>query len=133
MQSEGIVVKSSSETAIVKVRKSSSCGHDCGECRLCNNPEIELEVLNPAGAMVGDRVIVGTSSSQVILQAFLLYILPIVGALAVYITASSLDKGNLLTVLAVGVWIVLWFCYMRHYSKHKVSQSCILEVIHEKN
>ena len=50
MTGEGIVVKSNGNTATGKIKRSSACGHDCGECNLCKNPDIEVDILNPINA-----------------------------------------------------------------------------------
>ena len=133
MQGKGIVVKTSGNTATVRIRKSSACGHDCGECRVCNNPEIEVDILNPINAKAGDTVLIGEDTSRILLHAFLLYILPVVGAMLVYAVCYSAAFSALLSALAVAVWLAVWFAYMRYYSKNKVTKSCALEVIHEEN
>ena len=133
MLGKGKIVKNCGKTAIVRIQKSSACGHDCGECRVCNNPEIEVEILNPINAKQGDTVIIGTDTGKVLLSAFLLYILPIIGILFIYAITDSLG----LTVPAkAGICVlfgVVWFLYMRYYSKNKITQSCALEVVNEKN
>ena len=89
MQGKGIVINANGENATVRIRKSSACGHDCGECRVCNNPEIEVEVVNSADAKAGDTVLIGADTVGVLWSAFLLYILPIIGAFAVYIISQE--------------------------------------------
>ena len=132
MQGEGIVTKANGDTATVKVRKSSSCGHDCGECRLCNNPEIEVQVVNEKHAKAGDRVLIGAPTSTVLFQAFLLYIVPIIGSMAVYATVSAFKVRTPAVVIAVLVYLAVWFAFTRYWSKYKIKESCVLEVIHGK-
>ena len=133
MQSEGIVIRTSEKSATVRIRKSSACGHDCDECRLCNNPEIEIDVENTPNAKAGDTVIIGADTSVVLWNAFLLYILPVIGAFAVYIILQSLNAAAYITAVSVALWLAIWFVFMRRKSKNINIKSCILEVVHEKN
>ena len=131
MQGKGIVIKTGGTEATVRIRKSSACGHDCGECRVCNNPEIEINVANTIGAKDGDTVIIGADTSSVLWNASLLYILPVIGMFVIYMVLNALPAY--VTILSVAIWIVLWFAFMRRKSKNTNIKSCILEVVHEKN
>ena len=133
MQNEGIVTHLDGAYATVRIRKSSACGHDCGECRVCNNPEIEINVANAIGAQEGDTVIIGADTSSVLWNAFLLYVLPVMGLFAIYMTLYSLSVPTYTTIISVVLWIALWFVFMRKKSKNVNIKSCILEVVHEKN
>ncbi len=133
MQGKGIVINTNGEKALVRIRKSSACGHDCGECRVCNNPEIEVEVANTLGAQTGDTVLIGADTSSVLWNAFLLYIMPIIGAFTVYIISQVMSASHYVTVFLVLIWLAAWFMFMRQRSRNITIKSCILEVIHEKN
>lgn len=133
MVGKGQIVKTCGKTAIVRIRKSSACGHDCGECRVCSNPEIEVEILNPVNAKPGDTVIIGTDTGTVLFSAFLLYILPIIGLLFVYMIADNFGLSIPIKAGLCVLFAIVWFLYMRYYSKNKVIQSCALEVVNEEN
>jgi len=130
---KGKIVKTCGKTAIVRIRKSSACGHDCGECRVCSNPEIEVEILNSINAKSGDTVIIGTDTVRVLFSAFLLYILPIIGILFVYVIADALGTSVPVKAGLCILFATAWFLYMRYYSKNKVTQSSALEVVNEEN
>ena len=129
MTGEGLVIKTCGNTATVKIKRSSACGHDCGECNLCKNPDIEVEILNPIGAQKGDRVKIGTDTAKVLKSAFLLYMLPIIGALVLYIALSSFDIATGYLIGAEVLWIALWYAFIRYYSKHNITMSCALEIL----
>lgn len=78
MTGEAIVVSVCGDKAIVKISKSSACGHDCASCKACSNPSYEISVINKIGAKVGDKVLIETKTSKVLFASFLLYILPVV-------------------------------------------------------
>ena len=50
MTGKGVVVKTDFKIATVRIRKSSACGHDCGECRACGGAEFLATVTNSVGA-----------------------------------------------------------------------------------
>ncbi len=133
MTGKGIIVKTNGATATARISKSSACGHDCGECRLCNNPQIEVEILNPINAAVGDTVLIGTSTSKVLRDTFLLYMLPVIGAIIFYAAGSALFHSVIYASALVAIYLTLWFIAMKHYSKNKVAMSSALEVVYEKN
>ncbi len=133
MTGKGTVVSTKNGMATVRVRKSSACGHDCGECNLCSNPEITIDILNPIGAKIGDTVIIGTPSHNVLKWAFVLYILPILGAMICLSILSAFDMSFWVSVGAVVLWTCLWFVYARSYSKRSVGVSSALEVVNEEN
>ena len=133
MEGKGKVISTHDGKATVLIKKSSACGHDCGECRLCSNPEITVEILNPINAAPGDSVVIGVQTSQVLAWAFVLYILPLIGAMIIYASLSLFFTSSLIRVFAIALWIGVWFLYIRFYSKKRVVMSSALEVIHEKN
>lgn len=133
MVSKGVVTKTYDGKATVTIKRSSACGHDCGECNLCKNPLIETEVLNPIGAKVGDAVLIDADTKAVIKNAFLLYILPVITFFVSYALAGALFKAGYVKLLFVAVCLVLWFLYMRRYSKKNTITSIAREVVYEKD
>jgi len=133
MTGKGVVVKTNGSTATVSIQKASACGHNCGECQLCSNPKIEAEILNPINASVGDTVIIGMDSKKVLMWAFILYILPILGAMIFYTVSIAFTKSLALSVIITSLWVIVWFFAIRRYSKNKISLSSALEVVYEEN
>lgn len=133
MVGKGKIVKTCGNTATVRIRKSSACGHDCGECRVCNNPEIDVEISNPINAKPGDTVTIGTDTGKVLFSAFLLYIVPVIGTLFVYMITDSFGASVPAKIGFCMFFVAVWFAYMRYYSKNKVTQSCALEVVNEED
>ncbi|HHT47159.1 MAG TPA: SoxR reducing system RseC family protein [Firmicutes bacterium] len=79
--------------ALVKIRQHLSCG-SCGRCAgFFGDPEKNniflVEVLNPIGAKKGELVRLETRSSEVILAACLLYLLPLAGLLVGILAGRS--------------------------------------------
>jgi sigma-E factor negative regulatory protein RseC len=80
---EGIVIKIDStgdQTAWVQTVRSSAC-ESCSERGSCTTEGgsklMEVKVLNPAGARVGDRVVLMIRTASLLKVTFLLYIFPV--------------------------------------------------------
>lgn len=129
MTGEGLVVKTKGNIATVRVKRSSACGHDCGECNLCKNPDIEVDILNPVGAKIGDIVKIGTDTSKVMFSAFILYMLPLVGAFVLYGVLGLFDLTAKITVICEVLWFLLWFVFVIYFNKNKVTMSSALEIV----
>lgn len=103
--------------ALVKIRQHLSCGN-CGRCGgFFGDPEKNnhflVEVLNPVGAKKGELVRLEARSSEMILAAFLLYILPLAGLLAGILAGRSWAVsgawGGSPDLWGLGIGLVLMF------------------------
>ena len=129
MTANGKVISVHGNTATVQIAKSSACGHDCGECRLCNPKHLQATVKNTVGAKVGDEVVICDNGTSILRTAFVIYILPIIGIFAVYAFATNFIKKTAVCVLLAILWVVLWFVYVKFCNKHKAPQSEIKSII----
>jgi sigma-E factor negative regulatory protein RseC len=95
---EGIVIKTDSRATWVKTVKSGNCA-GCsarGSCHaMGSGHEMEVKVINDAGAKVGDRIVLSFKTSSLLKATFLLYVFPIllliVGAVFGQAMASKVD------------------------------------------
>ncbi|MBL0717636.1 MAG: SoxR reducing system RseC family protein [Desulfosarcina sp.] len=83
---EGIITKIDATTAWAKTTRSSSCA-SCSSRDSCNvmeegGKEMIVEARNPAGAKVGDRVVLSFETSSLLKALFLLYVFPIICMIA---------------------------------------------------
>jgi sigma-E factor negative regulatory protein RseC len=82
---EGIVIKLGDKTAWVRTTRSSACNH-CASKDSCKAGEqgkdMEVEVTNPVGAKIGDRIVLSFETSSLLSAAFLLYVFPVLCMLA---------------------------------------------------
>jgi len=97
----GVVVElKGKNTVLVMCTKSSLC-ENCasnGNCTLGEDDRTRLiEVGNPLGAVVGDRVRISTSTQSFLTSSFLLYIVPlialVIGAIAGKLVGENLPTG----------------------------------------
>ena len=71
--------------AKVRVYRSGACGENCASCKGCaGRKPLEIWAKNEIGATVGDRVTVESATGRVLSLAVLLYLLPLVAAVAGY-------------------------------------------------
>ena len=120
MREEGIVIKADGKLCQVSVRRKSACGENCASCKAaCSSREHICTAKNLVGAEKGDRVILETDSKEVLKSAFLVYILPILAFLTVFLVVSIRFSQGISALTAV-LAAALHFLVMHGYDKkHK--------------
>lgn len=77
---EGIVTKTESTTAWVTTTKTAAC-ESCAAKTSCSAlggaTEMEVKVINTAGAKIGERVVISFETSPLLKATFLLYVIPV--------------------------------------------------------
>jgi sigma-E factor negative regulatory protein RseC len=101
--------------ALVRVERTSACGGNCAHCGACKyQNKITTQARNRISAKVGDKVIIQSSTSQIIRAAALVYFLPLITFFAGCFGAMALSLGEGWTILAgflglaVGLALVYW-------------------------
>lgn len=74
--STGLVIETSGTAAKVRFLRSSQCAH-CGACLTAGEGEMEVELENPLGAKVGDRVRVSLAPKRLVQASLLAYAVPL--------------------------------------------------------
>ena len=128
MTGEGTVVRTNGDTAIVSVRKTSACSHDCSECQTCTAPVFETEVLNPVGAIVGDRVVIEADTQKILLLSLLVYMLPVMLFIFAAVVCEMLAVGGGVTALIFVCMAAIWFFVIRFANKKFKAQNVIVAV-----
>lgn len=78
MNREGKVLELKKDRAIVELMRHAACG-DCGACHMGDeNMQMKVEVLNEAGAEIGDIVEIDLETNNVLRAAFFVYVIPLV-------------------------------------------------------
>ncbi len=130
METYGLVKKITGDKALVKVVRESACGGNCAACNACGNREIELTVNNPIEAQIGDVVKITSSSRQVLQSVFLLYLLPVLLFVIVYLISSVFWTVMPALFLAAGVILVYYFL-IRKWENKLIIHSEITDIIHK--
>jgi len=98
---EGIVIRLDAKNAWVKTKKTGAC-ESCSSKKACSvmggGDEMEVEVINAAGASIGDQVIISFETSSLLKATFLLYVFPIL-----CMFAGALIGQEIAPVLQIGV------------------------------
>ncbi len=83
------------QTAEISIVRPGACGKNCAACGGLCAPGAPLvaRARNPVGAHPGDRVVVETSSKEVVGLAALVYLLPVVLFFAGYAAGGALWGG----------------------------------------
>ena len=86
------------DKAEIEVQRMSACAHNCAECgggcsELTRTGPVVALAQNPLGARTGDRVLVKSSSKQVLGFAAVVYLLPIGLFFLGFFLAAALGAG----------------------------------------
>jgi sigma-E factor negative regulatory protein RseC len=137
-EKEGMVTAIEGEYAIVKVIRSSSCGHcpSAGSCHIESDREILVKAKNNAGAKVGQRVQLFLAPGSILAASFLLYVIPlfglILGAVAGKIFLAQVFPSLSSELLAAGSGLVTMtgtFAGIRFYDRHRRSKESFMPKI----
>ena len=130
---QGIVTKIGSEgptTAWVKTVPSGPCS-SCSSRHSCHTgpsgEEREVEVLNTAGATVGDRIQLSIGTGSLLKATFLLYMFPILsmlvgGLVANAVAARYFSDTSLLSALAALICLVIAMAVVRKRGERMAQQ-----------
>ena len=113
MRTEGIVKKLDGNLAVVSVIRRDSCGGNCSSCGGCGKKEAVTYAENRINAGVGDRVRLESDSKRVLGVAFLLYILPVIGFIAVYAVMSELKFNATGIAAAEFIAVIVYIAFIR--------------------
>jgi sigma-E factor negative regulatory protein RseC len=125
LETEGVVVKLGADGAYVETSRASSCGtcssqQSCGTTslsQLLGSKSRPFRVLNPIGAAVGERVVIGLEESALLRSTLLSYVLPLAllmaGALLGSQVAPAGAAKDLYSVSGAGIGLVLGFAALK--------------------
>jgi len=108
--------------AEISVARQSACGHDCAECAGCGvtGNAVHARALNAVGAAVGQKVVVESSTRNLLGIVLLVYLVPVVLFLAGYLATGFLSSTGLrylVAVVAFALGMIPAVAYDRHIKK----------------
>ncbi len=132
MREEGFVKSVLGNTCYVIIKRKTACGENCANCSAaCEAREQVCVAENVLCAKVGDKVLVEMDSAKVLKSAFLVYILPILVFLTVFIAASengiSTAISAMSAILGAGAVFLCVTIYARRHKKEYMSK--VVEII----
>lgn len=116
LEAEGVIVKIGQEGVFVETSRVSACGscsskEGCGTStlsQLLGSKTSSFKVLNPIGAALGERVVIGMEEAVLLKSSLLVYLLPLTFLLAGAIFGGWLAPDGLQDAYAVcGVFVGL--------------------------
>lgn len=125
LETEGVVVSLGTDGAYVETARASSCGtcssqQSCGTSslgQLLGSQAKPFHVLNPIGAAVGERVVVGLEESALLRSSLISYALPLMLLMAGAMLGSQMAPVNtakdLYSVVGAGVGLALGFAALK--------------------
>ena len=136
MKQKATVISTEGKYASVRVDRASMCGgchkEGCSDgCTIYKifgaKTEFSAEAVNKVGAKIGDTVVVEASDKSVNLSAFIVFILPIVTALAVYFASFFIGDVNIRILLAV-ISFFLYFIILVITERARRSRTPVLRI-----
>ncbi|MBQ8357248.1 MAG: SoxR reducing system RseC family protein [Clostridia bacterium] len=124
--------------AVVSVERRAACdgchkaadGKGCSICTLLGGKnETRARALNRIGAAVGDTVELESRSGRILGYAALVFLLPVVLAMAGYALGSALHLGDVAPLLIALGAFVLSLGLIALYSKAVVSRRLDIEIV----
>lgn len=134
MEQIGEVVELRGRRALVRIRRTSSCGENCSSCSGgCTPTATVMEVTNGLYAKVGDTVKVQMSSGNFLFLAFIGYILPILICIGVYFLTMHLTDNVMISdaaaLIALVVVLILFFIIDKLPRKSTRFSSRIIKIL----
>ena len=112
--------------AEVVVTRSTACGSNCGNCESCIfQSEIKTVARNLINAGPGQRVVIESKSSRIFGAALMVYILPMVLALAGYFIAYGIGAAEGICILGSFLGLALGAVILVVTQRRKMSKDPI--------
>ena len=95
--------------AEISVPRKSACGHDCEECAGCGvtGAAVHVRALNPIGATPGQKVVVESSTKNMLRIVVLVYLIPVALFFLGYFIALAAGAGVAVQYTAAGLGFIL--------------------------
>lgn len=127
MKQSAKVIEVKDELAIVEVSRTTICegchkhegGSACSACLTFGDRKASAKALNKIGASVGDRVIVEASSQRIIVYSAIIFFLPILLAILVYLLTAANEYSILYTLVTFAVSFLLACVVLEKSAKKK--------------
>lgn len=143
MKTKGTVIETKGNKAYVRAERTSACGNceGCTSKGSCHTELMlsetqrtyELEVDNTANAAVGDIVEVNSSGNVVLVFAVIIFLLPIVAAVAGFIVSGVYFDGIYPILISIASFLTVFLAgsYLANKVVNSFSHNRISKIIKE--
>lgn len=133
LETEGVVIQTGLDGAYVETSRASACGscssnQSCGTTtlsQLLGSKITSFKVLNPIGAAVGERVVIGLEESALLKSSVMAYLMPLalllLGALAGIQLAPPDSTPDVYSACGAGIGILLGFIALKRVTARGAS------------
>lgn len=134
MEQIGEVVEINGKQALVRIKRTSSCGENCSSCSGdCKPTSSVIRATNGIYAKVGDTVKLQMNTAAFMLLAFIGYILPIIVAAVTYIVVGRFTSNNIIqdvsAFLSIIVVLLVFFVIDKLPHKSSFFTSRIIKIL----
>ena len=134
MEQIGEIVELKGKQALVRIKRTSSCGENCSSCSgECKPTTTVVSAVNGVSARVGDTVKLQMNSASFLLLAFIGYILPILICVATYFITMHITSSVILAdgfaVGALVVTLIVFYFLDKLPKKSTVFTSRIIKIL----
>ena len=106
MECKGLVLDTKDSEVLVKVVRQGSCGENCGMCKGCSQRSVEVFARCDLTVKKGDFVFVYTPTKLVLLALSLVFLLPVL--LPVFVYILLFDFGEVISIIcAISILIII--------------------------
>ena len=138
MNTVATVVETKGKYAVVETERKSACdgchknaqGQGCAMCHIFGgNTKVRTNAKNSAGASVGDKVELESSSARMLAYALLVFILPLALGIAAYFVADALTEGEVLPGAIALCTFAISFAAVALVSRFVLARRCDVEIV----
>ena len=134
MEQIGEVVELNGKQALVRIRRTSSCGENCSGCSgECKPTSSVVRATNGISAKVGDTVKLQMNTASFLLLAFIGYIFPIIVAVITYLLVGNFTTSTIIqdasAVISILVVLLLFFIIDKTPHKPSIFTSRIIKIL----
>lgn len=136
MREIGVVESTNETTAVVSVKRSSSCGESCATCSAhCNLKGNKIIAKNKVGATAGDLVTIEMSTATVLKSAFMVYILPLLMLFLGYFLTEHKTGDETKSLVCAFVAFIVTFIFLLIWDRKNKNKftTTIIEIIEKRN
>lgn len=125
---EGVVIETGAESAKVRI----SIHSDCENCGICpGNNAMILDVKDEVGAKTGQRVVIKSQETNMLLAAFMIYMLPLLAiglgvSLGYYLSSRWMIKEGLMMLLGGAIFGSAAVCLVKRMDKSMQAEKPII-------
>ena len=129
MTGTGFVREVKGNMANVRFFKESACGGNCSACGGCKSKPIDRWIENTLALSVGDKVEVESSSKDILLSSFILYILPLIMFFTAYIICFDFFSEAISLIAGVIAFFLSFLIARKYGNKLNIKFEMVKKVL----